>query len=73
MEFEISNQPILNLKIIMKKFRLMPAMLICMMIVLLSSCTVVGGIFKAGVWVGVLGIVILVVIIFWIISKAGKK
>jgi hypothetical protein len=44
-----------------------------MMIVLLSSCTVVGGIFKAGVWVGVLGIVILVVIIFWIISKAGKK
>jgi hypothetical protein len=57
----------------MKKFSLMSAMLICMMIVLLSSCTVVGGIFKAGVWVGVLGIVILVVIIFWIISKAGKK
>jgi c-di-AMP phosphodiesterase-like protein len=57
----------------MKKFSLMSAMLICMMIILLSSCTVVGGIFKAGVWVGVLGIVILVVIIFWIISKAGKK
>jgi hypothetical protein len=57
----------------MKKFSLMSAMLICMMIVLLSGCTVVGGIFKAGVWVGVLGIVILVVIIFWIISKAGKK
>lgn len=56
----------------MKKLNLVSIILFSM-IIFLSSCAVVGGIFKAGVWVGILGIVILVVIIFWIISKAGKK
>lgn len=40
---------------------------------LLSSCQAIAGIFKAGVWVGVVGIVILIVIILWIISKVTKK
>ena len=40
---------------------------------LLSSCQAIVGIFKAGVWVGVVGIVILIVIVFWIIGKAIKK
>lgn len=56
----------------MKKLNLV-SIILCSMMVFLSSCAVAGGIFKAGVWVGILGIVILVVIIFWIISKAGKK
>ena len=41
--------------------------------ILLSSCEVVGGIFKAGVWVGVIIVVLVIAIIFWLISKAGKK
>lgn len=57
----------------MKKLNLQSIMLVSMVALLLSSCTVVGGIFKAGMWVGVLGIVILVVIILWIVNKAGKK
>jgi hypothetical protein len=44
-----------------------------LLLMLLSSCSVVGGIFKAGVWVGVIGIVIVLIIIIWIISKATKK
>ncbi len=40
---------------------------------LLSSCQAIAGIFKAGVWVGVIGIVFLVVIILWLISKANRK
>ncbi|HWH64121.1 MAG TPA: hypothetical protein VNS50_12640 [Ginsengibacter sp.] len=39
----------------------------------LSSCQAIAGIFKAGVWFGVIGVVLIVVVIFWLISKAGKK
>jgi hypothetical protein len=28
---------------------------------------------KAGVWVGVIGVVLVIAIIFWLINKAGKK
>lgn len=40
--------------------------------VLLSSCEAIAGIFKAGVWFGIIGIVVVVVIIFWLIGKARK-
>lgn len=39
----------------------------------MSSCQAIGDIFKAGVWFGVLGVVVIVIIIFWLINKAGKK
>ncbi len=38
----------------------------------LPGCAVVGGIFKAGVWVGVLAVVFIVGIILYFVSKAGK-
>ena len=38
-----------------------------------SSCQAIADIFKAGVWFGVIGIIVIIVIIFWLISKAGKK
>jgi hypothetical protein len=38
----------------------------------MSSCEVVGGIFKAGVWIGVLLVVLVVGIILWVIGKARK-
>lgn len=37
----------------------------------LTSCAVIGGIFKAGMWVGVLGVVLVVGLIFYIISRVG--
>lgn len=40
---------------------------------LLSSCTAIGSIFKAGVWVGVMAIVIVVAIILWLVNKLNKK
>jgi len=43
------------------------------MAVTLSSCEAIAGIFKAGVWFGIIGVVVIVIIIFWLISKAGKK
>ena len=39
---------------------------------ILQGCAVVGGIFKAGVWVGVLAVVLVVIIILVIISKSRK-
>jgi hypothetical protein len=53
-----------------KTVNLIPFFLLLM---LLSGCSIIGGIFKAGVWVGVIGIVIILIIIIWLISKATKK
>jgi len=35
---------------------------------LLSSCTAIAGIFKAGAVVGIIAVIIVIAIIFWIIS-----
>ncbi len=39
---------------------------------MMSSCEAIGGIFKAGVWVGILVVVLVVGIIIWVIGKARK-
>jgi hypothetical protein len=44
-----------------------------LLVLSLPGCAVVGGIFKAGVWVGVLAVVLIVGIILYFVSKAGKK
>lgn len=36
---------------------------------LLSSCAAIEGIFKAGVWSGIIMVVIVVALIIWLISK----
>jgi hypothetical protein len=56
----------------MKKITLLPAIL--MLILCLDSCSVIGGIFKAGAVVGVLAVVVVIAIIIWIISLfRGRK
>jgi uncharacterized membrane protein len=35
----------------------------------LTSCRVVGGIFKAGMWVGIIGILLVIALVFWIFRK----
>lgn len=39
----------------------------------LSSCAVVGGIFKAGAFVGVLAAVVIIIVILGILSMLRKK
>ena len=39
------------------------------MMLMLSSCSVIEGIFKAGVWVGVIAVVVVIGLIIWLISK----
>jgi hypothetical protein len=38
----------------------------------LSSCEVIGGIFKAGMWVGIFLVVIVVVVILWLVRKMRR-
>ena len=39
---------------------------------LLSSCEAIGDIFQAGIWMGIIIVIIVVGIIFWLINKAKK-
>ena len=41
--------------------------------IIFSSCEAIAGIFKAGVWVGIIIVVVIIALVFWLISKAGKK
>lgn len=40
---------------------------------LLNGCRAIAGIFKAGIWVGVIGVVLIGAFILWIMGKASKK
>lgn len=58
----------------MRQFKLKSLIPLCVLLAFsLSSCQAIGEIFKAGVWVGVIGIIIVVLIIFWLIGKARNK
>jgi len=41
--------------------------------IFLSGCQAIGDIFKAGVWVGVIIVILIIALIIFIISRAGKS
>lgn len=43
--------------------------MLCLLLVFLSGCEVIGGIFEAGVWTGVLLVVLVVALLIWLIKK----
>ena len=51
------------------------SLLTLLMILAISSagCEVVGGIFKAGMWVGVIMVALILVVIFWIMGKMRRS
>jgi len=55
----------------MKKNNFLLAFLLAALPVL-SSCQAIADIFKAGVWVGVILVVLVIVIILWLVGKAKK-
>ncbi|RAJ82313.1 hypothetical protein CLV59_104539 [Chitinophaga dinghuensis] len=48
------------------------SMLVCCLLTL-SGCQIIGAIFKAGVWVGILIVVVVVALIIWLISKGMNR
>jgi len=53
----------------MKKYSLLS--LFVLITVAFSSCQAIGDIFKAGVWSGIIIVVIIVALIIWIFSRIG--
>jgi hypothetical protein len=54
----------------MRKFDIIAALVLLLSPILVTGCQIVGDIFKAGIWVGVLGVVALVALVVWVIGKA---
>ena len=48
-------------------------LLLIVSLFLLSSCAVVGGIFKAGVWVGVLIVVAVLALIIYLVTRGSNN
>ena len=44
-------------------------LLLLLVLLSLTGCEVIGGIFKAGVWVGILVVVLMLIGVFWIMRK----
>lgn len=57
----------------MKKFNLSLLSVLMIIMFTASSCEVVGGIFKAGIWTGVIIIVLIVVLVLWLIGKTRRR
>jgi hypothetical protein len=48
-------------------------LLFALAVLALSGCSVIAGIFKAGVAVGVIAVIVVVAIVIWIIAKIAGK
>lgn len=56
----------------MKKY--FPLALVALLATTLTSCELIGGIFKAGMWSGVIIVVIVLALIIWLVTKVfGNK
>jgi hypothetical protein len=51
----------------------LPVLLFALAMMLMNSCAVVGGIFKAGAAVGIIAVVVVILIIVWLISLFRGK
>ena len=56
----------------MNKLSLSLITLLAFFTVTLSSCEAIGGIFKAGIWTGVIGIVLVVALVLYLIGRSRK-
>jgi ABC-type polysaccharide/polyol phosphate export permease len=57
---------------IMKTLNLPVLIMLAMIMFTASSCDVVGGIFKAGMWTAVIIIVLIVVLVLWLMKKMRR-
>lgn len=51
----------------------LPATLMVFLVSLLSSCQLVVDIFKGGVYVGVILVIVVIAIVIWLLRKIGSK
>jgi len=53
----------------MRSYAINGILFLLLFAVSLTGCQVVGGIFKAGMWIGIIGLVLVIALIFWIFRK----
>ena len=53
--------------------KLLYAGFLALLLFVFPGCTVIGGIFKAGVWSGIIIVVLIIALIIFLIGKMGKK
>jgi hypothetical protein len=53
----------------MKSNHLLTVLTFILFLTLFSGCSVIGDIFEAGIWVGVIVVILVVALIIWIFSK----
>jgi heme/copper-type cytochrome/quinol oxidase subunit 4 len=53
--------------------KLQPLSLLLLFAFMLSSCDAIGGIFKAGMWTGIIVVVAVIILIIWLISRGHKS
>lgn len=53
----------------------MPLTLVALLVSTLSSCELIGGIFKAGMWTGIILVVVVIALVIWLAAKlfGGRK
>jgi hypothetical protein len=57
----------------MKKSTVLFNSLLLLIMVALTGCSVVSGIFQAGMGFGIFMVVLVIALIIWLISRVGKK
>jgi len=57
----------------MKNMNIYAIVVLFSLIITFSSCAAIAGIFKAGVWTGIIFVVVIIAIIIWIISRMTRK
>lgn len=57
----------------MKKFSFPKYFLLLFIIISLQSCQAIGDIFKAGMWSGIIIVVLIIGVVLYIISKGARK
>lgn len=53
----------------MKNNQLLSILTFVLLAMMITGCEVVGGIFEAGVWAGVILVILVVVIVIWVVKK----
>ena len=53
--------------------KMLALLFLVLLMFLLDGCEVIGGIFKAGVWVGVLLVLVVIGVIVWLVTRGEGK
>ena len=53
--------------------RMVPALLTVVIVTMTSGCEAIGAIFKAGVWTGVIAVVVLIGLVTFVAMKIGRS